>query len=137
MRADEADRMGIVDHDDGFVFRGEIADRFQVGDLTRTDVAQSEARLALAQSQLRNAEARLIGSRENYIRVIGVAPGVLADPTPLPNLPDDVVVAEQVALANNPFLQAAQLSRDATRFDTRVAKAGRLPMASRVRRVVW
>lgn len=105
-------------------------DRFQVGDLTRTDVAQSEARLALAQSQLRNAEARLIGSRESYIRVIGVAPGVLADPTPLPNLPDDVVVAEQVALANNPFLQAAQLSRDATRFDTRVAKAGRLPTVS-------
>jgi outer membrane protein len=33
-------------------------DRFEVGDLTRTDVAQSEARLALAQSQLRTAEAR-------------------------------------------------------------------------------
>jgi outer membrane protein len=53
-------------------------DRFEVGDLTRTDVAQSEARLALAQSQLRTAEARLIGSRENYIRVVGAPPGVLA-----------------------------------------------------------
>ena len=38
-------------------------DRFEVGDLTRTDVAQSEARLALAQGQLRIAEARLIASR--------------------------------------------------------------------------
>jgi outer membrane protein len=46
-------------------------DRFEVGDLTRTDVAQSEARLALAQSQLRSAEAQLISSRESYIRVVG------------------------------------------------------------------
>ncbi len=50
-------------------------DRFEVGDLTRTDVAQSEARYALAQSQLRSAEARLIGSRENFIRVVGAASG--------------------------------------------------------------
>lgn len=105
-------------------------DRFQVGDLTRTDVAQSEARLALAQSQLRSAEAQLIGSRETYIRVVGTPPGVLAPPPPLPNLPEDVQTAEQVALANNPFLEAAQLARDATRFDTRVAQAGRLPQVS-------
>ncbi|AQR73181.1 TolC family outer membrane protein [Sphingomonas sp. LM7] len=105
-------------------------DRFEVGDLTRTDVAQSEARLALAQSQLRTAEARLIGSRENYIRVIGVPPGVLAAPPALPNLPDDVVVAEQTALANNPFLEAAKLARDASRYDVSVARAGRLPQVS-------
>ncbi|MDP5278535.1 TolC family outer membrane protein [Sphingomonas sp. DG1-23] len=105
-------------------------DRFEVGDLTRTDVAQSEARLALAQSQLRTAEARLIGSRENYIRVIGTPPGVLAAPPALPNLPDDVVTAEQTALANNPFLEAAQLARDASRYDVSVARAGRLPQVS-------
>ncbi|WP_164107774.1 TolC family protein, partial [Serratia marcescens] len=69
-------------------------DRFEVGDLTRTDVAQSEARLALAQSQLRTAEAGLIGSRENYIRIIGAPPGVLAQPPALPNLPGDVQDAE-------------------------------------------
>lgn len=105
-------------------------DRFEVGDLTRTDVAQSEARLALAQSQLRAAEARLIGSRENYIRVVGTPPGVLAQPPALPNLPDDVVTAEDTALANNPNLEAAQLARDATRYDVDVAKAGRLPQVS-------
>lgn len=105
-------------------------DRFQVGDLTRTDVAQSEARLALAQSQLRSAEAQLIGSRETYIRVIGTPPGVLAPPPPLPNLPEDVQTAEQVALANNPYLEAAQLARNASRYDTRVAQAGRLPQVS-------
>ncbi|UZK66854.1 TolC family outer membrane protein [Sphingomonas sp. M1-B02] len=105
-------------------------DRFEVGDLTRTDVAQSEARLALAQGQLRTAEARLIGSRENYIRVVGTPPGVLAAPPPLPNLPDDVATAEQIALGNNPFLEATQLARDASRFDVRVARAGRLPQVS-------
>lgn len=105
-------------------------DRFEVGDLTRTDVAQSEARLALAESQLRTAEARLIGSRENYIRVIGTPPGVLAAPPPLPNLPDDPGTAEQTARANNPFLEAAQLARDATRYDVSVARASRLPQVS-------
>ncbi|MHA6719487.1 TolC family outer membrane protein [Sphingomonas sp. RS6] len=105
-------------------------DRFEVGDLTRTDVAQSEARLALAQAQLRNAEAQLIGSRETYIRVVGSPPGVLAPPPPLPNLPNDVATAEQVALANNPFLEAAELQRDATRYDVNVARAGRLPQVS-------
>ena len=105
-------------------------DRFEVGDLTRTDVAQSEARRALAQSQLRSAEARLIGSRENYIRVVGSPPGILAQPPALPNLPDDVVVAEDTALANNPNLEAAQRLRDATRFDIDVARASRLPQVS-------
>lgn len=105
-------------------------DRFEVGDLTRTDVAQSEARLALAESQLRTAEARLIGSRENYIRVIGVPPGTLAQPPALPNFPDDVATAEQTALANNPYLDAAKLARAATRYDVSVARASRLPQVS-------
>lgn len=105
-------------------------DRFEVGDLTRTDVAQSEARLALAQSQLRTAEARLIGSRESYIRVVGTPPGTLAQPPALPNFPDDVGTAEQTALANNPYLEASKLARDATRYDVSVAKASRLPQVS-------
>ncbi|WP_404339125.1 TolC family outer membrane protein [Sphingomonas sp. MMS12-HWE2-04] len=105
-------------------------DRFEVGDLTRTDVAQSEARLAIAQSQLRTAEAQLIGARETYIRVIGSPPGVLAQPPALPNLPTDPETAEQTALANNPFLEASQLARDASRYDVSVARAGRLPTVS-------
>ena len=105
-------------------------DRFEVGDLTRTDVAQSEARLALAQGQLRGAEAGLIGSRENYIRIVGTPPGDLAPPPPLPNLPAEPQGAVTVALANNPDLEAAQKRRDATRFDIDVARASRLPNIS-------
>lgn len=105
-------------------------DRFEVGDLTRTDVAQSEARLALAQSQLRGAEAQLISSRENYIRIIGTPPGTLAPPPPLPNLPASPDQAASVALEENPALDSAKKSRDATKYDVDVARAGRLPRVS-------
>ena len=77
-------------------------DRFEVGDLTRTDVAQSEARLAIARGQLRSAEAGLIASRENYVRLVGDAPGTLQPPPPLPNLPAAPEPAVEVALAENP-----------------------------------
>lgn len=102
-------------------------DRFEVGDLTRTDVAQSDARLALARSQLQSAEARLISSREAYVRLVGSAPGSLETPPPLPNLPSDPTAAVEIALADNPNLLAAKKARDATKYDIRVAKAARLP----------
>ena len=102
-------------------------DRFEVGDLTRTDVAQSEARRALAEGQLRQAEARLITSRETYIRLVGVPAGVLEAPPPLPNLPSDNRVAVETALAENPLLGAAEKARDATAYDIRVARTQRLP----------
>lgn len=107
-------------------------DRFQVGDLTRTDVAQSEARLSLAQAQLQSAQAQLIASRENYIRVVGTPPGVLDEPPPLPNLPTDVNAAAAKALADNPTLLGAAKQRDATRFDIAVARSQRLPQLSGV-----
>lgn len=107
-------------------------DRFEVGDLTRTDVAQSDARLALARSQLQSAQARLIGSRENYIRLVGEAPGILETPPALPSLPASPEIAVDAALQNNPGLLAAQKTRDATGFDIGVAKAGRLPRVNAV-----
>ncbi len=107
-------------------------DRFQVGDLTRTDVAQSEARLAFAQSQLRQAEASLISSRENYVAVTGAPSGSLDTPPALPNLPVDPTAAVGVAVANNPALLAARRQSDAAGFDVGVARAGRLPTVSAV-----
>lgn len=107
-------------------------DRFQVGDLTRTDVAQSEARLALARSQLQSAQAQLISSREGYIRYVGTPPGTLEEPPALPNLPADPEIAVDVALKDNPALLAAQKSRDATVFDVGTAAAARLPRVSAV-----
>ena len=102
-------------------------DRFQVGDLTRTDVAQSEARLSLARAQLQATQATLIGSRENYIRLVGTAPGSLDAPPPLPALPALPDEAVAIALGDSPALLAAQKQRDASVYDERVARAGRLP----------
>jgi outer membrane protein len=102
-------------------------DRFEVGDLTRTDVAQSEARLALAQSQLEGAEAQLISSREAYVQVVGTEPVSLAQPPTLPNLPTSADAALAEALSDNPTLAAVKKSADAARFDIASAKASRLP----------
>ena len=107
-------------------------DRFQVGDLTRTDVAQSQARLALAQAQFQGAEAQLITSREQYIRLVGDPASGLEPPPPLPNLPQTPDTAVVTALDKNPGLKAAMKQRDASRFDVGVARASRLPRVSAV-----
>lgn len=106
------------------------SDRFEIGDLTRTDVAQSEARLAIAQSDLRAAQANLIAAREDYIALVGQAPTDLQPPPPLPGLPDNPDEAVDVALENNPDLIAARERADAAGYDIEVAGAGRLPRVS-------
>jgi len=103
------------------------SDRFEIGDLTRTDVAQSESRLALARGDLRTTQANLIRARENFIALVGAAPGELQPPPPLPGLPDDVEAAVDVALQDNPDLIGAKERSQAAGFDIRVASAGRLP----------
>jgi outer membrane protein len=103
------------------------SDRFQIGDLTITDVAQSRSRLAVAEGDLQGAEANLIAAREAYIRLVGNAPGELEAPPPLPGLPDSVGDAIVAALENNPNLEAAKQRAEAAGFDTKVAGAGRLP----------
>lgn len=102
-------------------------DRFEIGDLTRTDVAQSEARLALATSSLEAARANLIRSKEIYIQLVGKPPENLEAPPPLPNLPDSPDSAVSVALENNPDLIAAKELREAARYDRKGAEASRLP----------
>lgn len=105
-------------------------DRFEIGDLTRTDVAQSEARLALATSSLESARANLIRSKEIYIQLVGREPGRLEAPPPLPNLPETPDTAVNVALENNPDLISAREGREAASFDRRAANASRLPTVS-------
>lgn len=105
-------------------------DRFEVGDLTRTDIAQSQSRLALARSDLQQAEANLISAREQYIALVGEAPDDLAPPPPLPGLPVTPDAAVQVALIDNPDILAAKKEREATIFDVRVARAAALPTVS-------
>jgi len=103
------------------------SDRFQIGDLTRTDVAQSEARLALARGDLRTAEANLTRARETYVALVGDAPENLETPPVLPGLPANPDDAVDVALDNNPDLIGAKERATAAGIDIRVAEAARLP----------
>jgi outer membrane protein len=102
-------------------------DRFQIGDLTRTDVAQSEARLQLGRSQLAEAQGRLTASEATYRQIVGHAPGALAPPNPLPPLPATPEEAVRIGLADNPDLFAIQRQALASGYDVRVAQASRLP----------
>ncbi|MBW8784442.1 MAG: TolC family outer membrane protein [Novosphingobium sp.] len=102
-------------------------DRFEIGELTRTDVAQSESRLAIARSDTQTAESNLISARERYIEVVGKPPVDLQTPPPLPNLPATPDAAVAVALDNNPDLAAARERTRASGYDVKVASASRLP----------
>jgi len=108
------------------------SDRFEIGDVTRTDVAQSNSRLAQGRATLRTAESNLIAAREHYIQVVGHAPGTL-DPPPaiigLPTAPDEAV---EFALDTNPDLVAARLATKAAGKDVRTADASRLPKVALV-----
>lgn len=108
------------------------SDRFEVGDITRTDVAQSEARLALAQSNLATVEGRLQGSEEAYLRVVGTPPGDLEPPPALPRLPDTPDEAVRVALESNSDLRAIADQVRAASFDVEVLRADRLPTLNAV-----
>lgn len=103
------------------------SDRFEIGDLTRTDVAQSRARLETARGDLRSARANLVAAREYYIQLVGQAPGTLEPPPPLPNLPENVEAAVAITLDNNPDLIAARENAEAAGYDIRVAGSSRMP----------
>ncbi len=87
-------------------------DRFSVGEVTRTDVAQAEARLARAIADRIQAEGNLEVSRTNYERLVGAPPGILAPPPPLPPPPESRAAAVDIALANNPNLFAAAFAAE-------------------------
>lgn len=97
-------------------------DRFEVGEITRTDVAQSEARLSRAVSGRIEAEAELARSRAAYQRVIGDMPGTLTLPPSLPEVPKDEDVALEIALVENPSLAGAKAVEEAADHAISTAK---------------
>ncbi len=103
------------------------SDRFEIGDLTRTDVAQSQARLALARGDARSAESNLIGARERYIQLVGKPPVSLQPPPPLPGFPESAAQATAIALESNPDIIAARERSRAADYDIAVAGSTRLP----------
>ncbi len=88
-------------------------DRFNVGEVTRTDVAQAESSLAQGRSQVLSAEATYTASLATYRQVIGVNPGKLAPGTPVDRFsPNTLNGAIAVGTATNPTVAAAQYNVD-------------------------
>ena len=105
-------------------------DRFEVGEITRTDVAQAEARLSGARAQLAAAQAGLASSRANYERVVGVAPGELGAPEALPRLPESIGEAAETAVDLNPTLAAARFNEIAAEKQVQIARGALRPEVS-------
>ncbi len=105
-------------------------DRFDVGEVTRTDVALAEARLASAQSGLVAAQGDLSTARERYKAMTGSYPGKLS---PLPKLPataKSLEDARTLALATHPDIRQAQRQVTVAELGVKLAEAARLPLLS-------
>ncbi|WP_424926861.1 TolC family outer membrane protein [Amaricoccus tamworthensis] len=101
--------------------------RFEVGEVTRTDVSQSEARLAESRATLAVTSGQLQISREAYRAAIGNAPNNLENLPPKPDLPATLSEAEAVAMQNNPDLISAQFSERVAVYDFDRALAAKRP----------
>jgi outer membrane protein len=106
-------------------------DRFNVGEVTRTDVAQAESRLEGARSQVAAAEATLKADIATYRQIIGVEPKTLAPGRPIDRLlPSSLDVAVRTALAENPAIVSAFHNVDAAELQVKVAEAALGPNLS-------
>ncbi|MFV3130043.1 TolC family outer membrane protein [Niveispirillum sp. KHB5.9] len=88
-------------------------DRFRVGEITRTDVSQSESRLALSTSNRIAAEGALNASRATFARLIGAVPQGLKQPAPLTGLPASLDATLALADQNNPLIVSARFAERA------------------------
>jgi outer membrane protein len=106
-------------------------DRFRVGEITRTDVAQAEAALAGATAQRQTSEGQLQTARGTYQQVVGfLPPGDLVEPQPLALPAKNEQDAIALAATNNPTVIAAMFNDAAAKDAVDVAFAQLLPQIS-------
>ncbi len=104
--------------------------RFQVGEVTRTDVAQADSRLAASESILQINRAALKRSISAYIAAIGSKPKKLRTPPATPKLPASANAAETVAIARHPSILQQQFLVQAAEKAVEVAHRRKLPVVS-------
>src|SRR5579871_821423 len=106
-------------------------DRFNVGEVTRTDVAQSEAQLAAGKTQELTAEANLVTTRANFRRIIGNEPENLAPGSPVDRyLPGTLQGAVELSLIENPNVTAAMYGIDVNFLQVKINEGALLPQVS-------
>ena len=109
----------------------QVRDRFNVGEVTRTDVAQAESSLAAGRSQVLTAESNFKTSGAIYRQVIGINPGKLSPATPVDRFsPRDLSAAVGVAIATHPSVTSAQYNIDVAQFQVKVAESALYPTVS-------
>ena len=101
--------------------------RFEVGEVTRTDVALAEAQLAQARSGLASAQGNLAIAVEEYRNVIGRKPGRLSPPPKLPKLGSDIEAAKGLAVRAHPSMRSVQHRVAATELAIKRAEASKRP----------
>ena len=106
-------------------------DRFKVGEVTRTDVAQAQSGLAASQADLSIAQGTLYGDQALFGQYIGHPPGALRDPGP-PNkhLPKTLQAAIDAAQAENPGILGAIFRERAQQHQVKAVKGQLLPSLS-------
>jgi len=104
--------------------------RFEVGEVTRTDVSQSDARVAESRSTLVASQGALEISREAYRAAVGTLPRDLQPLPPLPPLPGTVEEAVAIGLQRNPQIIAAQFNERSAVYDFDRALAAKGPRLS-------
>jgi outer membrane protein len=103
-------------------------DRFNVGEVTRTDVAQSEAQLAAGRTQQLTAESNLTTTRSNFRRIIGNEPEALAPGSPVDRfLPATLPGAVDLGLMENPNVTAAMFGIDVNFLTVKINEGALLP----------
>lgn len=103
-------------------------DRFNVGEVTRTDVAQAEAQLASSRAQESGAQATLRSSIATYRQVIGEAPNKLAPGLSAERyLPKTLEEAIRIGLAEHPAIIAAMYGVDVAEFQVKVVESALYP----------
>jgi TolC family type I secretion outer membrane protein len=107
-------------------YQAGVAERFRLAEVTRTDLAQAESRVAGAQADLAQAESELEAALAEYQRLVGRPAGALEPARPLDGLP--AALDDALALAiDNPRLRQAVFDLEAARAQIRVDTATLLP----------
>lgn len=102
-------------------------DRFDLGEVTRTDVALAEARLAEARSNLATAQGAFVNAQQEYLTAVGRQVSRVAPPPRLPARPDSIEAIKAVALRNHPDIRQAQYQVAAAELAVLAAEAGMGP----------
>ncbi len=111
----------------------QIRSRFQAGEVTTSDVAQTQASLAQGRSDFAGAQSALLASTASFRLYVGVEPDKLAPAKPLdPLLPRDLDAAISIGLAQHPLIVAARHNVAVALSAVKVAEAALYPTASLV-----